>query len=70
MSRNKARESISMESFRESMTGIYTTSVCESTIEESPMAYKPMDEIINNIKDTVDIMDILKPVYHFKASED
>lgn len=70
MSRNKARESISMESFRESMTGIYTTSVCESTIDESPMAYKPMDEIINNIKDTVDILGVLKPVYNFKAGED
>lgn len=70
MSRSKARESISMESFRESMTGIYTTSVCESTIDESPMVYKPMDEIINNIKDTVDILDVLKPVYNFKASED
>ena len=70
MSRSKARESISMESFRESMTGIYTTSVCESTIDESPMAYKSMNEIINNIKDTVDILDVLKPVYNFKASED
>ena len=69
MSRSKARESISMESFRESMTGIYTTSVCESTIDESPMAYKSMNEIINNIKDTVDILDVLKPVYNFKASE-
>lgn len=70
MSRNKARESISMESFRESMNGIYTTSVCESTIDESPMAYKPMDEIIENIKDTVDISEIIKPVYNFKASEE
>ena len=70
MSRNKARESISMESFRESMEGIYTTSVCESTIDESPMAYKPMDEIIENIKDTVDISEIIKPVYNFKTSED
>ena len=70
MSRSKARESISMESFRESMTGIYTTSVCESTIDESPMAYKSMNEIINNIKDTVDILDVLKPVYNFKASVD
>lgn len=70
MSRNKARESISMESFRESMNGVYTTSVCESTIDESPMAYKPINEIINNIKDTVDILDVLKPVYNFKASED
>ena len=70
MSRSKARESISMESFRESMTGIYTTSVCESTIDESPMVYKSMNEIINNIKDTVDILDVLKPVYNFKAIED
>ena len=70
MSRNKARESISMEYFRESMNGIYTTSVCESTIDESPMAYKPMDEIIENIKDTVDISEIIKPVYNFKASEE
>ena len=70
MSRSKARETISMDAFKESMTGVYTTSVCESTIDESPMAYKPMDEIINNIKDTVDILDVLKPVYNFKASED
>ena len=70
MSRNKARETISMDAFKESMNGIYTTSVCESTIDESPMAYKPMDEIINNIKDTVDILDVLKPVYNFKTSED
>ena len=70
MSRSKARESISMESFRESMEGIYTTSVCESTIDESPMVYKPMDDIIENIKDTVDISEIIKPVYNFKASED
>ena len=70
MSRSKARESISMESFRESMAGVYTTSVCESTIDESPMAYKSMDEIIENIKDTVDISEIIKPVYNFKASED
>ena len=70
MSRNKARETLSMDAFKESMNGIYTTSVCESTIDESPMAYKPMDEIIENIKDTVDISEIIKPVYNFKASED
>lgn len=70
MSRNKARETLSMDAFKESMNGIYTTSVCESTIDESPMVYKPMDEIIENIKDTVDISEIIKPVYNFKASED
>lgn len=70
MSRNKARETLSMDTFKESMNGIYTTSVCESTIDESPMAYKPMYEIIKNIKDTVDISEIIKPVYNFKASEE
>ena len=51
------------------MRGIYTTSVNQSTIDESPMAYKPMGEIIENIKDTVEILKIIKPVYNFKASE-
>ena len=54
---------------KESMNGIYTTSVQKSTIDESPMAYKPPQEIIDNIKDTVEIVDIIKPIYNFKASE-
>ena len=49
------------------MSGIYTTSVNEFTLDESPMAYKPMDEIISNIGDTVDILKVIKPVYNFKA---
>jgi hypothetical protein len=50
---------------------IYTDSVDNtSTIDESPMAYKPMEEIINNIKDTVEIIDIIKPIYNFKAGEE
>lgn len=69
MSRNKAKESISLEDFEKSMDGIYTTSVNQSTIDESPMAYKPMEEIVENIKDTVDILKIIKPIYNFKASE-
>lgn len=69
MSRNQAKENISMEDFQESMKNIWTTSVCESTIDESPMAYKPIDEIVKNIEDTVDIVDIIKPLYNFKASE-
>lgn len=69
MSRGQAKENISMEEYIESMNGIYTTSVSPSTIDESPMVYKPMDEIIKNIKDTVDVLDIIKPVYNFKASE-
>lgn len=70
MSRRKARETVSMDIFRESMEGIYTTSVNSDTVDEAPMVYKAMDEIIENIKDTVDILEIIKPVYNFKASGD
>ena len=69
MSRHKARETLSLGTFKEAMDGIYTTSVSFDTIDEAPMVYKPMDEIIENIKDTVDILEIIKPVYNFKASE-
>ena len=69
MSRSKARKDISLKEYEESMNGIYTTSVCQSTIDESPMAYKPMDEIVKSIEDTVLIDKIIKPVYNFKASE-
>ena len=69
MSRHKAREMVSLDEFKESMNGIYTTSVSAETIDEAPMVYKPMDEIVENIKDTVDIFEIIKPVYNFKASE-
>lgn len=55
------------DEFRESMKGIYSSSVMESTIDESPMVYKPMEEIMENIKDTVDIVKVIKPVYNFKA---
>ena len=68
MSRGKAKENVSMDEYRRSMDGIYTTCVSESTIDESPMVYKPMQEIIDNVKDTVDIVDIIKPVYNFKAN--
>ena len=67
MSRSKAKEMISLGEFMQSMKGIYTTSVNHSTIDESPMAYKPIDEIVNNIKDTVEIVKIIKPIYNFKA---
>lgn len=69
MSRSKAKEEISIEEFEKSMQGIYTTSVNQSTIDESPMAYKSMEEILENIKDTVEIEKIVKPIYNFKASE-
>ena len=69
MSRSQAKESISMEEFEESMEGIYTTSVCQSTIDESPMAYKPAQEIVDKIGDTVEILKIIRPVYNFKAGD-
>jgi len=69
MSRSHAKESISLEAYQKSMRGIYSTCVNKSTLDESPMAYKPAKEIIENIKDTCDIVETIKPVYNFKASE-
>ena len=69
MSRNKAREVVSLDEFKDCMSGIFTTSVGVDTLDEAPMVYKPMDEIVENIKDTVKIEKIIKPVYNFKASE-
>lgn len=69
MSRSKAKELVSLEEFEDSMKGIFTTSVGQSTIDEAPMVYKPMEEIVENIADTVEIVSIIKPVYNFKASE-
>ena len=69
MSRSKAREAISMADFKDAMNGIFTTSVNESTLDESPMAYKDAGEIIELVKDTIDIVEVIKPIYNFKASE-
>ena len=69
MSRNIARQTLNMEDYKKSMDGIYTTSVNEETIDEAPMVYKPMEEIIEHIKDTVEIEKIIKPIYNFKANE-
>lgn len=57
-----------MEEYKQSMREIYTTSVSESTIDEAPMVYKPLEEIESNIKDTVDIVERIKPIYNFKAN--
>lgn len=67
MSRMKAKETFKLDDFKESMKGIYTTSVVEETIDEAPFVYKPMQEIIDNIQDTVEIKKIIKPIYNFKA---
>ena len=68
MSRNAAREKLSMDEYRETMKGVFTTSVNESTLDEAPMAYKSLEDIIDVIRDSVDIIDVMKPVYNFKAS--
>lgn len=67
MSRMKAKETFKLDDFKESMKGIYTTSVVEETIDEAPFVYKTMQEIIDNIQDTVEIQKIIKPIYNFKA---
>ena len=69
MSRMQAKETFNLDEYKESMKNIYTTSVNESTIDEAPFVYKPMQEIIDNIGDTVDIVKIIKPIYNFKANE-
>lgn len=67
MSRTAAKANISLEDYERSMKNIYTTSVCARTIDESPFAYKPMEDIIECIKPTVEIIDRIIPVYNFKA---
>ena len=69
MSRSKAKATLDMEAYRQSMQGVYTTSVNIGTLDEAPMAYKSLDDIVGVIGDTVEIIDIMKPIYNFKASE-
>ena len=69
MSRSKAKETLNLKEYKESMKGIYTTSLNEATIDEAPFVYKPMEEILSYIKDTVDIINIIHPIYNFKASD-
>lgn len=69
MSRRVAKESLSMNDFKKSMEGIFTTCVNRGTIDESPMAYKNAQEIIDGIADTAEVINIIKPIYNFKATE-
>lgn len=69
MSRAQAFKQISMDDFIQSMQDIYSETVSENTKDESPMVYKPMDEIIGNITETVDIINVIKPVFNYKAAE-
>ena len=69
MSRRAARENLSLEEYQKTMEGIYTTSVNASTLDEAPMAYKSLGDIIDVIRDSVDVIEVMKPVYNFKASD-
>lgn len=69
MSRKQAQKSLSMDEYRKTMEGIYTTSISEGTLDEAPMAYKSLEDIIDVIAESVDIVEVMKPVYNFKASE-
>lgn len=68
MSRAKAKETLNLDDYKASMDGIFTTSISKDTLDEAPMVYKPMEEIIANISDTVEIVDVIKPIYNFKSS--
>ena len=68
MSRTTAKNSLSLEEYKEAMKGVYTTSVNAATLDEAPMAYKSLEDIIDVIRDSVDVIDVMKPVYNFKAS--
>lgn len=69
MSRSQAFKQINMADFAQSMNGIYSETVTETTKDECPMVYKPMAEILGNITDTVEVVNIIKPIFNFKASE-
>ena len=69
MSRTKAKANLSMDEYRETMKGVYTTSINENTLDEAPMAYKSLEDIIDVIRESVDVIDVMKPIYNFKASD-
>ena len=69
MSRSKAKHELSMDEYKKEMAGVYTTSVNEHTLDEAPMAYKSLTDIIDVIRESVEVIDIMKPVYNFKASD-
>ncbi len=69
MSRTKARQTITLSQYQQSMAGIYSSTVNANTLDEAAFAYKPIDEIIRNIADSVEIIQQIKPLYNFKAAE-
>lgn len=70
MSRSQAKHMFTVSEYKKQMKGIYTTSVNQGTLDECPMVYKSVEDIVDNIGDTVEINDIIKPIYNFKAGEE
>ena len=68
MSRTTAKEQLDVEEYRREMAGVYSTSVGEATLDEAPMAYKSLADIIDVIAESVDVIEVLKPIYNFKAN--
>lgn len=69
MSRTKARETLDLDAYKKTMEGVYTTSVNDATLDEAPMAYKSLEDIIDVVRESVEVIEVLKPIYNFKASE-
>lgn len=69
MSRSQAKQMLNLEEYKDTMKNVYSSTVTQSTLDEAPFAYKPIESILENIKDTVDIVKIIKPIYNFKASD-
>ena len=69
MSRSQAKQSFTVSEFKKQMQGIYTTSVSAQTLDECPMVYKSVEDIVGNIGDTVEVNEIIKPIYNFKAEK-
>ena len=69
LSRTKAMKTLEMDDFHKTMEGVWTTSISEETLDEAPMAYKPLNEILEKVEETSEIACFIKPVYNFKASE-
>ena len=69
MGRKEARYKLKLEDFENSMKGIWSSTVCKDTIDEAPMAYKDMSEIVSNIEPTAEIVNVIKPIFNFKAAE-
>lgn len=69
LSRQQAKKVIDLEVYKKSMDGIYSTSITQETLDEAPQVYKPIKDILNNVKETVDVIEILRPVYNYKEHE-